>query len=205
MRYTIEPLIISRHRWYCKTLSAESETKAVQKTSHLDYRNMKVVELKAICRDKGLPVSGIKAELLKRIEKSLNDEKENDDDFNENSHEDVSAQPDLFDHDDSVTDTSRYLRDLIEEYLQAKGGIACSRMVGRYLAASKANNDNMINALGELKTVYGSLNAFVSQNLDIFAIRKENSKTGTNDDNDTTDAVVTGSYEFSVVLRRRIS
>ena len=61
-----------------------------------------------------------------------------------------------------------YLEGLVKEYIQARGGKASSRDIGRYLAAnagsaSQPNNSGMKKetALSELKDLYGGLNTFL--------------------------------------------
>ena len=41
-----------------------------------DFSSLKVVELKELCREKGLPVSGKKAELIERLEQASEKEAE---------------------------------------------------------------------------------------------------------------------------------
>ena len=125
------------------------------KTPSTDYNTLTVVELKEICREKGLKVAGKKGDLIKRIEQYVASEKE----------QVISKVGDL--------KPEKYLEMLVLEYLHASGGQATSRDVGRYLAANKASFEmrmreethqgRPISALVELKKNYGSLNRFVQQ------------------------------------------
>ena len=48
-------------------VEAQSETK-VEESEDIDYSSMKVAELKELLKQKDLPVSGTKAELIKRLQ-----------------------------------------------------------------------------------------------------------------------------------------
>ena len=72
---------------------------------------------------------------------------------------------------------SDHIEALIKEYLKARGGIASSRDIGRYLAANtglahsgnmKTNNDRRLTALQQMKENYGSLASYISSKADIF-------------------------------------
>lgn len=121
-----------------------------------DFSQMKVVELKEICREKGLMVTGRKAELLERIRAS--------DEMIE--QEELSPSP-----LEEELKSLNYLEELLLEYLHASGGKASSRDVGRYLTANKpsttmtAQNPTITSALSELKHVYGSLRQFIAQSV----------------------------------------
>ena len=129
------------------------------KSSSLDYSTLTVVELKAICHEKGLKVAARKKiELIERIEEHNASEKKH-------KQEEVKI---------TIGDLKpeRYLEMLVLEYLHATGGQASSRDVGRYLAANKASYKRRlteelkvrpISALVELKEIYGSLNIFVKE------------------------------------------
>ncbi|KAG7346497.1 NYN domain containing protein [Nitzschia inconspicua] len=120
-----------------------------QKT--LDLDKCTLVELRAICRENGLAVSGKKAELLERVQKHLS--------LNERSDETITEQ----------VDPSTRLEMLVLEYVKAAGGEATSRDVGRYLVVNKASSDRLsrqndgrpISALQEMKELYGGLLKFV--------------------------------------------
>ncbi len=72
---------------------------------------------------------------------------------------------------------SDYIETLIKEYLKARGGIASSRDIGRYLAANaamgtpsvQANHGKRHTALHQMKENYGSLASYLSSKADIFA------------------------------------
>jgi uncharacterized LabA/DUF88 family protein len=117
-----------------------------------DYSNYKVAELKEACRERNLPVSGKKADLIERL---LGSEEE------ERQHGQASAPEEV--------KPAAYVQGLILEYLQVKGGQASSRDVGRYMAANQASDERQkeentrISALTELKEIYGSLKQYVFQ------------------------------------------
>ncbi|CAJ1967029.1 unnamed protein product [Cylindrotheca closterium] len=111
-----------------------------------DLSSQTVAQLKELCRERGLPISGRKADLVKRIEADKESKK-------------PQKRP-----------TEEYLEALILEFLQAKGGQASSRDVGRYLATNKASPGRLVEsggvrtaALTELKEVHGSLQRFIIQ------------------------------------------
>jgi hypothetical protein len=124
-----------------------------------DFSTFTVAKLKEVCRERSLPVSGKKDELIKRIEDAIEAEKE-------------KPQPVALEE----MEPSDYLHGLILEYLQVKGGQGSSRDVGRYLAANKASpkrlltEDGRIAALTELKELSGSLHKFVVQS-DTFDVK----------------------------------
>jgi hypothetical protein len=115
-----------------------------------DLDNYTVTQLKDMCRENNLHVSGRKMELIERLKKhfSLN----------------LST-------DDSVikVDPSTRLEMLVLEYVKASGGEASSRDIGRYLVVNKASSDRLsrqghgrtVSALQEMKELYGGLLKFV--------------------------------------------
>ena len=117
-----------------------------------DYSTFTLVQLKEVCRERGLAVSGKKSELLERIVA----------DMNERSSHPIKS-------DQTPPRPEDYLHGLVLEYLQASGGQASSRDVGRYLAANKAseerskNEQARISALQELKELFGPLKQYVLQ------------------------------------------
>jgi uncharacterized LabA/DUF88 family protein len=125
-------------------------------SSPVDYNTLTVVELKDICREKGLKIAAKKKiEIIERIEEH-------------NASEKKQKQQVKITIGDLKPE--RYLEMLVLEYLHATGGQASSRDVGRYLAANKASYKRRltekltvqpISALIELKEIYGSLNIFV--------------------------------------------
>lgn len=129
--------------------------------SSIDYNALTVPELKEICREKGLKISAKKKiELVQRIEEHMKSEKSQP----KNTPAELSSE--------------EYLKSLVLEYVQASGGQASSRDVGRYLSANKASpkrrqenrRDSPISALAELKEIYGSLNSFVKERDDFYSI-----------------------------------
>jgi hypothetical protein len=142
----------------------------------LDYSTYTVVQLKEVCRERNLAVSGKKADLIERIA----------DDANEDGAHQPSSATDLVEPTDG-------LEALLLEYLHVKGGQASSRDVGRYLQANKAGATRLqdqtcrVSALTELKELYGSINKFVLQSTH-FSVKKLES-----DD----------AYEFLICLKRK--
>jgi len=116
-----------------------------------DYNAKTVSQLKEICRENGLPVSGRKADLIERIEAHLAKGQEQKKEAMEN------------------VDPSTRLEMLIVEYLHAKGGEASSRDIGRYLAANSASKERLragngdTSALSELKELSVSLISFIKK------------------------------------------
>lgn len=125
------------------TLEKEGRKVSIVPESTVDYSSNTVAELRDLCRELGLKVSGKKSELVKRLEE---------------------ARGAIEDGEDS---SFRYLEDLLLEYLHASGGKSSSRDVGRYFTANKPSpaslkeNRNIKTALLELKQRYGSLRQFV--------------------------------------------
>lgn len=126
-----------------------------------DYSTLTVAKLKEVCKDRNLPTSGKKADLIERIEVYLEEE---------DSKRQKYSEPDELSAED-------YLAGLLQEYLQVKGGKASSRDVGRYLQANKAsaqrhqNANQRISALSELKELFGGTRRFVMQS-DLFYIEE---------------------------------
>ncbi|KAL7490288.1 hypothetical protein ACHAW6_016036 [Cyclotella cf. meneghiniana] len=153
------------------------------------YSNMTVSELKEICRERHLPVSGKKDVLIQRLEQEDKNlaqvaPKRKRDEWKEaprktiprrntpnNVYADSLPQLDLSQKRSAPGDTidhkvTAHLEALVKEYLQASGGVASSRDVGRYLAANSDSHKGKRSALSELKDAYGSLLAFIhSRNL----------------------------------------
>jgi len=125
-----------------------------------DYSTCTVAQLKERCRERGLPVSGVKAELLERVEL---DKKEQIEAFESRSRD--SAPLDHGWPPMVPEETIRHLEDLVVEYVKVRGGNANSRDVGRYLAANTSSagssREAKTSALQELKSNYGSLANFV--------------------------------------------
>jgi hypothetical protein len=162
-----------------------------------NYSQRTVKELRDICRERGLPVSGIKAVLVERVEKQEQEQMAAR--LAEKSQLALWATPLLSvsplapdsAHSGQAPWTStllvkatpeaiHYLQNLVVEYVQARGGSASSRDVGRYLAANKSSkirsghgNPPGTTALQELKNAYGNLRNFVFCLNDIFLKRDD--------------------------------
>jgi uncharacterized LabA/DUF88 family protein len=129
-----------------------------------DYTTWKVPELKGRCRERGLPVTGKKAELVERIQKDVEREIAN-----------LKATRQQKPRAPASKAAETYLLGLVDEYVHARGGRASSRDIGRYLSTNKASENRLedsskrVSALQELKEIYGSLKYFAS-NFDSFEI-----------------------------------
>jgi hypothetical protein len=116
-----------------------------------DLDKCTVSQLKQMCRENNLPVSGRKIELVDRIKEH----------FSLDLSVDGTAMEKM--------DPSTRLEMLVLEYVKASGGEASSRDVGRYLVVNKASSDRLsqqnngkaVSALQELKELYGGLLKFV--------------------------------------------
>jgi len=124
-----------------------------------DYSTFKVSELKEICRERGLLLSGTKSVLIARIEG-------NDEERMMTATQNIlkNSRPQL-DHKANCP-TTQYLLSVVNEYIQASGGTASSRDLGRYLTANTSYAARQkggigVVALTELKEMYGSLAKFV--------------------------------------------
>jgi hypothetical protein len=130
-----------------------------------DYSICTVVQLKEICRERGLPVSGTKAVLLQRIQADVDHEIEI---RKRKKHEELmpAANGDNFISGENTSDTpeTHFFQVMIKEYLRASGGEASSRDIGRYLAANSGYGGTKISALSQLKEHFGSLASFLMAN-----------------------------------------
>ena len=138
-----------------------------------DFSSLSVVELKEVCRERGLKVSGVKAALIERIEADVQEEMARRREVYGDSRREVSAssrQQRIQESGTSLSEVKNYLIMLISEYIQARGGEASSRDVGRYLAANKSSGKSSGHsyALQELKHGFGSLAAFIGMCPEIF-------------------------------------
>ena len=131
-----------------------------------------VKELKERCRERGLPVSGVKAVLLERVQTDVQEQVAKLEEQWLSSPSSANGSPVA----ESSSQNTQYLKDLVHEYVHARGGSASSRDVGRYLAANKASQGRQ-SALAELKDGFGSLANFVYQHSDAFSKRDEDSDT----------------------------
>lgn len=143
-----------------------------------DYTQCKVAELKEVCREWGLPVSGTKVVLLGRIESQVEEAKAklNQSQFSARINGDVRLMQPPHTSIQVSDEAAEYLEGLVKEYIQASGGKASSRDIGRYLAI---NSDSSIrngssddrgrsSALTEMKGLYGGLNSFIRNRQESF-------------------------------------
>ena len=151
-----------------------------------EYSMYTVVRLKEYCRDRGLAVSGVKLALIERL-------KEDDELQKQVSSPEVVVDIKRPTVDVPSSPTTDYLMCTIKEYIQASGGTAGSRDIGRYLNANSSyatrEHGGLGNstALSELKGLYGSLARFINTYEEIF---------------DRTAAVdAQGNYEFQVSVK----
>lgn len=125
-----------------------------------DYSKFTIVNLKELCRERGLKVTGSKAILVERIIQ---------DNIMKVQAQNLTPKPirgSTINHESQIQDTpeSRLFIAQINEYLTASGGEASSRDVGRYLAAAPGLRGRGTSALTELKEAFVSLRAFVDGN-----------------------------------------
>lgn len=158
----------------------------------LEYTSYTLSQLKDVCREMGLPVSGLKAAVLDRIQAALQKQRDCSDPLPKSYRKQSSMQSQSSVNDKSIPQsTSRHLLGLLTEYISASGGKANSRAVGRYLAANRSSTGSVKSrqgsALHELKSFYGSLASFVQVHSDVL-YRLDSSS----DDND---------FSFSIGLR----
>ena len=177
-----------------KNTDAESvEEQPLELPSDLtvDYSTFKVTELKERCRERGLPVSGTKAVLLERVQADVEEEKNRlEEEHKENMRKQGTIRPvptarlnfqpsfqmelEKYDTENIDPAVKDHLIALIKEYLQASGGRAGSRDIGRYLAVNKAfDTENYMTALQEMKKHYGSFVTFIMANSDTFSRGKQ--------------------------------
>lgn len=231
--YSIEPLINGRLKVYSRTLlqafvkrdygddkSAVNGAKSNRdagvgsyKLETFDYYSFTVPKLKQACRDLGLSVSGTKATLLDRLNEYAKDLPDQEEKRASIPIRHVSESP--IRH---VTERKSYripvvneavsshLKNLMEEYLQARGGNCGSRDIGRYLNAnqpSKSETDSTTTnktALNELKSAYGTLRAFASSFPENFSVLP-NERTANSFSNNNEG----GDFEFRVTLKTKKS
>jgi Uncharacterized conserved protein len=149
-------------------LDSSHITVSVPQSDRIDYSFNTVAELKEFCRQRNLPVSGRKADLIQRLEEADVNEKlsvaDDDDD------DDVSSIHSEKSYNDKL---EKYLIDLIKYYIVQCGGYASSRDLGRFLATNQASNSNANSALAELKNNFGGVASFLNQQSHIFTIVRE--------------------------------
>lgn len=166
-----------------------------------DYSKCKVAELKDICRERGLLVSGTKVALMERIQQDV-DSQVLELQRQHSSSKTRMKRPSIAGRINgdqrrrvpatvASPETEKYLEGLIQEYVQARGGKASSRDIGRYLAAngSSGQTESCKTALVELKSLYGGLSAFLANRPDSFQLIND----------DSTDTTL---FEFLVSLKQ---
>lgn len=137
-----------------------------QQSNRIDYSSCTVVELKEMCRQKGLPVSGRKADLIHRLEQ----EDEDSNQHNSIAQDSISIQSSEKSYNDKL---EKYLVELVKYYIVQCGGYASSRDLGRFLATNQASNSKTNSALAELKNNFGGVASFLNQQSHIFTIVRE--------------------------------
>lgn len=129
-------------------------------TNAPDYSQWTVANLKELCRELGLQVSGTKAVLLKRVEL-----KRVETQLQELQEALTTTTTTATNSEAQFPETaeSQFFVNHIRDYLTASGGKASSRDVGRYLAAAPgmARVGRGSSALTELKEHFSSLSHFV--------------------------------------------
>lgn len=135
-----------------------------EEKEEVDYSTWTVVNLKELCREKQLPVSGTKAVLIERIQKA-------EEEADKIVHESSSRASGLSNKDS----LEKYLVDLVKYYIVESRGYASSRDLGRYLATNyrASEKSNNRSASQELKDTFGGVAAFLNQQSHIFTTVKE--------------------------------
>jgi hypothetical protein len=196
-----------------ETLAIEGakEQRSVGHSKHLS--SLTVANLREMCREKQLSVSGRKADLIERLQKYIDQLKmEKEPSLAENKSDgsstvDQSVQKLTVERTrrssqmisgDNNQLTSAYLEGLIKEYLKASGGTASSNNIGRYLSANSASGHilskdgvKFSSALQEMKECYGSLATFMKLKDSMF----ETMASSVGDDSSI--------FSFAVTLRDR--
>ena len=145
------------------------------KAKEEDFSKLTVVELKDICRERNLRVSGTKAILIERIQNDIEKEEEN-------SSETTGDEESI----------SKYLENLVKYYITQCGGNVSSRDLGRFLATNKAYKSDSISALQQLKDIFGGVASFLNQRNHLFVtIRNQEQSFGGS----------SNSYSFGIKLR----
>ena len=130
----------------------------------IHLQSLKVTQLKEMCRERSLPVSGRKADLIERLETAILSAAQSQQ--TAEAIDSPSPASRLVTHHDETT--SEYLIVLVKDYVKARGGVATSRDIGRFLAATQAPNDPSLSALSDLKKQFGSLAGFIRKHASIF-------------------------------------
>ena len=129
----------------------------------VEYSTFTVAQLKEVCKDMGLRVTGRKSELIERIVES-DEEKMNDSESPERTNVSTTS---------GNGKIEKYLVDLVKYYIVESRGYASSRDLGRFLATNKGSGSNSNSALSELKDTFGGVAAFLNQRSHIFTTVRE--------------------------------
>ena len=151
-----------------------------------DYSSYTVAQLKNRCRERGLMVSGKKADLLQRVlddveiqvKEYYQTQQRSKQKIKLNTFENKSKLKKPYSGVRNVDiQIIEHLDNLIKEYVLACGGQAGSRDVGRYLSANSNSKRKEADigsfssqsALTELKNNFGSLNLYLANRKDVFS------------------------------------
>lgn len=129
-----------------------------------DYSSFTVAQLKELCRERDLLVSGVKAALIQRLEEY-----------------DLSKLV-RQEHEEKKNPTNsleQYLVNIIKYYIVECGGYASSRDLGRFLSSNRGSHQmSNLSALQQLKDSFGGLSSFINQRQNIFTTFRENQDNG---------------------------
>ena len=130
-----------------------------------DLNQFTVVQLKEICRERNLTVSGTKSILIERIEESNRKQK-----GNTTEQIKFSSGNEL---DGDVAAKTKYLENLVKYYITQSGGNVSSRDLGRFLSTNNAFNSESQSALQQLKEMFGGVATFLNQRSHLFVTHKD--------------------------------
>ncbi|KAL7579745.1 hypothetical protein ACA910_021887 [Epithemia clementina (nom. ined.)] len=154
------------------TVVTTSAALSTTSTTEKDLSAYTVAQLKELCRERDLPTTGLKAQLVQRVmedvekEKQLSRLKQPAASHAQAPQHFPSPVPPKPAVDPKV---ESYLQGIVKEYLRARGGQASSRDIGRYLVANKASDVRHNTASVELKVHYNNLSFFISCYPDVFS------------------------------------
>jgi hypothetical protein len=173
------------HTEYTNEANEDDSDSADETEPMPEYSKMTVATLKEICKEKNIPVSGKKQDLVERLEEcyweynklvqvaAQKKRKEWKEAHRKtiarinsptNVYSNSLPQLDVRQTKKTLGDDPKvaaHLEALIREYLTASGGVASSRDIGRYLSANSDSRNLHKSALAELKEAYGSLLTFL--------------------------------------------